>query len=128
MSECDSNGNTRMTVASLPWRAKRVRSVTCCHDGVMAIASPARRQGRVMSQHLTDKELQKLPYMERVREVQSRQQEAEEIIRNDLKHQPTRTEHDRWTQDLRQCDFSIGKRHQAPEDLWRPLGGEENAE
>jgi hypothetical protein len=41
-----------------------------------------------MSQHLADKELQKLPYLERVRELPNRQQEAEEIIRNDLIHQP----------------------------------------
>jgi hypothetical protein len=27
-----------MTVASLPWRAKRDRSVACFHDGAMAIA------------------------------------------------------------------------------------------
>jgi ATP-dependent exoDNAse (exonuclease V) alpha subunit len=33
-----------MTVASL--RAKRVRSVACFHDGVLAIASSARRPGR----------------------------------------------------------------------------------
>jgi hypothetical protein len=41
-----------------------------------------------MSQHLADKELQKLPYLERVRELQNRHQEAEEIIPNDLIHQP----------------------------------------
>jgi hypothetical protein len=29
-----------MTVASLPWRAKRVRSVACFHDGAMAIGRP----------------------------------------------------------------------------------------
>lgn len=61
-----------------------------CRDGVMAIASAAQRQGRVMSPHLADKKLQKLPYMERVRELQGRRQEAEEIIGNDQIHQPTR--------------------------------------
>jgi hypothetical protein len=43
-----------------------------------------------MSQHLADKKLQKLPYMKRVRELQGRRQEAEEIIGNDQIHQPTR--------------------------------------
>jgi hypothetical protein len=47
------------------------------------------RLEHVIIQHLLDKELQKLPYLERVRELQNRYQEAEEIIRHDLIHQPT---------------------------------------
>jgi ATP-dependent Zn protease len=46
------------------------------------------RLEHVMSQHLADKELQKLPHLERVRQLQNRHQEAEEIIRNDLILQP----------------------------------------
>jgi Transposon-encoded protein TnpV len=46
------------------------------------------RLEHVMSQHLADKELQKLPHLERVRELQNRHQEAEEIIRHDLILQP----------------------------------------
>jgi hypothetical protein len=48
------------------------------------------RLEQVMSQYLADKDLQKLPYQERVKELQSRHQETEEIVRNDPILQPAR--------------------------------------
>jgi len=46
------------------------------------------RLGHEMRQDLKDPELQKLPFLDRVRELQSRRPEAEEVIRHDLIHQP----------------------------------------
>jgi hypothetical protein len=46
------------------------------------------RLGYAMRQLLNDKEHQKLPYLERVRALQNRQQEMEEVIRCDLIFQP----------------------------------------
>jgi Transposon-encoded protein TnpV len=47
------------------------------------------RLEHAMTQMLNDKEHQKLPYLERVRALQNRQQETEEQIRHDLILQPT---------------------------------------
>jgi hypothetical protein len=46
------------------------------------------RLEHALSQHLSDPELQKLPFQDRVRELQSRRLEAEEVIGHDLIHQP----------------------------------------
>ncbi len=46
------------------------------------------RLEHAMSVHFSDPELQKLPFIEKVQELQSRQLEAEEVIRHDLIHQP----------------------------------------
>jgi hypothetical protein len=47
------------------------------------------RLSHAMRQLLNDKQHQKLPYLERLRALQHRQQEAEEQIRHDLILQPT---------------------------------------
>jgi hypothetical protein len=47
------------------------------------------RLSHAMRELLNDKEHQKLPYLERVRALQNRQQETEEQIRHDLILQPT---------------------------------------
>jgi transposon-encoded protein TnpV len=49
----------------------------------------SQRLEHAQSQHLSDPEVQKLPFQERVRELQNRQQSEEEVIRHDLIHQPT---------------------------------------
>ena len=43
---------------------------------------------QLMSRHNNSKEVQKLPHLERVRELQSHHHEVEEIIRHDLILQP----------------------------------------
>lgn len=48
----------------------------------------SQRLEHALSQHLSDPEVQKLPFQERVRELQNRRQSEEEVIRNDLIHQP----------------------------------------
>jgi Transposon-encoded protein TnpV len=49
------------------------------------------RLSHAMRELRNDKEHQKLPYLERVRALQNRQQETEEQIRHDLILQPTGT-------------------------------------
>jgi hypothetical protein len=46
------------------------------------------RLDHVMSQHLRDPEVQRLPFLEKAQELRSRQLEAEEVIRFDLILQP----------------------------------------
>ena len=46
------------------------------------------RHLHLMLQHNNSKEVQKLPHLDRVRELQSRNQEVSELVRHDLIHQP----------------------------------------
>jgi hypothetical protein len=51
-------------------------------------ATADERLEHAMRQHLRDPEVQKLPFLDKLRELQSRREAAEEGIRRDLIHQP----------------------------------------
>ncbi len=49
----------------------------------------ARMETHMMREHLLNPRVRDLPHLQKVRELQSRQAEVKELIRNDVIHQPT---------------------------------------